>query len=406
MQPHLRYTYDMSGKTISGGGAHGKMADAGKSPVYLIGGDDEYLVTGKAREIIDSLVPVDEQAFGLEVVDGATDTADEALSSLKRCLEALETRGFLGGGKVIWLRDAAYLSPKTKGRSADTPSVAKGRSTDMQKLVDCLVQLIDKGLPPGQKLVITMAKLDGRSALYKTCTRKGNVLEFSLPEKPKEASQQAADLAMQEFKRFGIEVGRETAQILVERVGFDTRHVTNEVQKLVLYVGNRRKVLPEDVRAIVSAVRETAAWDFADSFGERDLSKALRVLRQLMFQKESHMGLIAGLEKRVGALVVLRTAIDMGWVRMPPKGAWGQLDWKGSPEMEEALKCLGKDDPRTIHPFRALKLAEQAQRFTLSELLNARELVAGTREQMVSTGLPPFLILEFLLTKLLARRRT
>lgn len=371
----------------------GKMADAKQASVYLIGGDDEYLVTARAREVVDNLVPAEQQALGLEIVDGRTDTADDAMRCLRQCVEALQTLGFLGGGKVTWLRDAGFLAAGTKGRSKE-----------MQELIDDLVELVDKGLPSGQTLVLTMARLDARSALYKACARRGEVHEFSLPEKSWDACRQAAEVAVQELERSGIRIGRETAQILVERVGFDTRHVTNEVQKLVLYIGKRREVLPEDVLAVVPAVRETAVWDFADSVGERNLAKALKVLRQLMFQKESHIGLMAGLEKRIAMLLVLRTALDRGWASLHGKGTWGELKWGTSPGAEKALECLKTDDRRPIHPYRAFKLAEQAERFTLHELLDAREQAAGAREQMVSTGIPPFLILELLLAGLMGGR--
>lgn len=383
----------MSGNKLAGGAVNGKQADAQRSSVYLIGGDDEYLVTEEARKVIDNLVPVAEQVFGLDVVEGRVATADEAMRSLRKCLESLQTFGFLGGEKVVWLKDAEFL---TAG--------AKDRSKDMQALIDSLVKLIEKKLPSGQTLVISMGKWDKRSALYKVCERQGKIVEFALPEKSNEACQQAADTAMQEFEQAGIGIDRETARILVERVGYDTRHVANEVQKLTLYVGNRCKVQLADVLALVPALRETAAWDLADTVGERDLPKALKVLRQLMFQKESHIGLAAGLEKRIAVLIILRTAMDRGWARLQKRGTWGQLIWEESPEAEKTLGSLGKDNPRTMHPFRAYKLAEQADRFTSRELLSARERVARAREQMVSTGLPPFLLLEMLLIRLIGSR--
>ncbi|MEI6809788.1 MAG: hypothetical protein WCN95_13790, partial [bacterium] len=281
---------------------------------------------------------------------------------------------------------------------------AKARSKAMQALIDAFVKLIDKGLPAGQTLVISMGKWDKRSALYKACERQGKIAEFALSEKSKEACQQAVDTAVQEFKRADIGIDRETAQILVERVGFDTRHVTNEVEKLILYVGKRREVLLADVLALVPALRETAAWDFADTLGDRDLPKALKVLRQLMFQKESHIGLVAGLEKRVALLIIMRTALDRGWARLKKRGTWGELIWEDVPEAEKTLGCLGKDNPRAMHPFRAYKLAEQADRFTARELVNARGRVVGAREQMVTTSLPPFLILELLLVRIIGKK--
>lgn len=394
MPAFLRYTSGMGASRISGAEERGKQSDAGRSPVYLVGGDDEYMVTAKTKEIIDSLVPAAEQVFGLDIIDGRADTADDALRSIRRCLEALLTVGFLGGGKVIWLRDAGFLA-----------AGAKARSRDMQVLVDELVGHINNGLPAGQKLVISMGAIDGRSALYKACTHRGHVFEYGISEKSWEACRQAENTAAQGFRKAGFDADNEVVSVLVERVGFDTRNILNEVQKLILHAGKRRKILLEDILAMVPAVRETAVWDLADAVGERDLSKALNVLHRLMFQKESHIGLAAGLEKRMALLIVLRTAIEKGWARLQRSGSRGQLTWVDSPEAEKALGCLGKDDPRTMHAFRSFKLADQAERFTYRELLNARAKVAVARERMVTSAVPPFLVLELLLVDLTGRKQ-
>ncbi|MEI6969974.1 MAG: DNA polymerase III subunit delta [bacterium] len=385
----------MSGKTVAGGESRGKATNAAPhGNVYLIGGDDEYQASARAREIVDALVPADQQALGLEIIEGRTVNADESMRCLRKCMEALQTMAFMGGGKVVWLRDADFFSVGSKARSAD-----------MQPLVDSLVALIGAGLQPGHKLLITMAKLDGRSALYKVCERCGEVLEFSTVEKPWEVGRQAEDVATKAFKKAGATVGRDTVQALVERAGYDTRQITNEVEKLMIYAGARREVTRADVLALVPAVRETAAWDFADTVMERDLSKASRVLRQLIFQKEAPIGLVAGLEKRVALLIVLRTALDRGWLKVQKRGSWADAIWKSAdPAMEKALGCLGKDDPRTMKPFRVCKLAEQAERFAIAELVKARGLVGGAREQLVSSGIPGPLVLELLLIAILGKR--
>ncbi|MEI6810167.1 MAG: hypothetical protein WCN95_15725, partial [bacterium] len=76
----------MSGNKVAGAAVHGKQTDARPSSVYLIGGEDEYLVTEETRKVIDKLVPAAEQVFGLDIVEGRADTADDGMRSLQKCM--------------------------------------------------------------------------------------------------------------------------------------------------------------------------------------------------------------------------------------------------------------------------------------------------------------------------------
>ena len=74
---------------------------------------------------------------------------------------------------------------------------------------------------------------------------------------------------------------------LVDRVGFDTRQLFNELDKLMLYKGTERQISVADVDAIVSATGEAVIWDFTDAVAERKLGDALRVFRRLFFRRRA-----------------------------------------------------------------------------------------------------------------------
>jgi len=382
-------------KTLAPVGGSDKATAVGQHSIYVFHGNDEFTMNARVKEMIDRLVSPEEQTLGLEIVNGRVDNSDEVSRCLDRCIGALQTPGFLGSGRVVWLRDPDFLAGGKKG----VPS-------DSQERLAALIRILERGLMPGQKLVVSIQEIDERQAFFKTCKRHGEVMEFSVAEKAREATQQTVEFARGELTAAGIRSVNGAIELLVERIGSDTRQIASEVQKVILFLGKRRDVTPDDVLAIVPVVRETAAWDFADSFGSRNLTATLKVLRQLIFQKESHIGLIVGLERRINDLIVLRTAMEREWASLQGSGSWKTVEWHVSTDVSAVLDVLGKDDPRKLNPYRAGKLMEQAVNFSKSELLKARELTIQAREQMVSSGgASPVVMLELLVVRLLGSVR-
>jgi len=72
-----------TGKTLAAFGVTlyvGSMATS----AYLIYGGDEYRVSAKAKEIIEKLLTPEEQAFGLETIDGAVDNSAAGFSAARK----------------------------------------------------------------------------------------------------------------------------------------------------------------------------------------------------------------------------------------------------------------------------------------------------------------------------------
>ncbi|MBU1693463.1 MAG: DNA polymerase III subunit delta, partial [Verrucomicrobia bacterium] len=363
-----------------------KGESAGRQALFLVFGEDEYRVRTRAKELVDGLCPPAEAAFGLEIVDAAVENAAEGILAVRRCLEALRTLGFLGGRKVVWLRDATLF--------------IKDVAEDLKVAVEELTEQIKAGLPAGQTLVVSAQKVFRGSAFFKACQAAGHIEEFEKP-KPWKQTEYARGQVLEAFRGEGLKAAADAVDLFLDRVGSDTRQIIQEAEKLAVYLGDRKDVRQEDVQAVVSLSRESIAWDLADAVGERDLPGALQILRQLIFQGEKPIGLIYSLEGRFREMIVLREALDRNWARVTGEGYGKKLAWKAGPEIEAKLTALGRD-PRVGHPYRNLKLAEQAQRFSLAQLRRGHEWLVRSHEAIVSTTVPAALQLELLLLRLLA----
>ena len=91
-------------------------APAKASPIHFVTGSDEAAVRKAASALARELAP-GADVFGLEIIDGAVDTADAAVKCVQKTIQALLTLPFLGGSKLVWLKNASFLADSVAGRS-------------------------------------------------------------------------------------------------------------------------------------------------------------------------------------------------------------------------------------------------------------------------------------------------
>ena len=363
------------------------MSDA--SRIYLIYGEDEYRVAARTKALIGELVPEADRALGLEVVDGAADTVDEARKALASCFEALQTMGFFGSEKVVWLRSVSFLTKNVVGQSST-----------VKDLVEKLAEMIKSGLPEGSTLVISAGKVNKSYRFYKACKAAGHVEEFAISSKSWESEKDSADFLRSVCQDTGLSMAGNVGKFFIEKVGADSRHIVNEVEKLAVYMGDKKNVELEDIEAVTCSSKTALGWDLTDAIGRRDLTGSLKILKQLIFQRESSIGLLMQINGRIKDLMIYREAIDSGWLSMQGRNAkWGNVP----AAIEEAFTEGFDKDPRKTHPFRMGLLATQAAQFSLRELRICQAAIVRTHRQLVSGSVPQSIALELLLVRMLGK---
>lgn len=357
--------------------------------VKLIHGTDEYMVSHHAHKAVNELCPPAEQTLGLETVNGDCKTIDDAVTALKTCIGALRTVGLFGGQKTVWLRDVSIFKDTVISKN--------------QAVKDLLGQLgedIKKGLPDSQNLIISAPGVDRRSAFYKICLAAGSVDAFDLPEQDYKKKPMIRERAQALFAESACRLGPGALDLFLEKVGTDTRQLVMEAEKLTLYIGDRKEITVQDVKAITSSSADAVMWDFTDALGERRLNESLRVLRQLFFQGESPVGILFAIENLYQNLLQYRAYIDQSWLKVTNGYGASAVQWGSDPAMEALFSSL-ESDPRDIHWFRTAKLGQQALKYSAAELGRCQRRLLKTHEQIVSSGVPQDLLLEMLVIKLI-----
>jgi len=366
---------------------------AGTDSLFLVCGTDEFESSRRARVLVDTLCPEADRAFGLELIEGACDTIEEAVAAIRLCLDALRTVGFFGSSKLIWLRDASFFYDGKPGKYEE-----------VKKAVGGLTEEIKAGLLPGVRLLVSAPQVDKRTAFYKAMDKGGRVEFFNLPEKSYKWDEHAETVVRGMIEEAGLRARPDIIRLIVDRAGNHSRQLFQEVEKLSLYLRDRKDITADDVLDIVSPARERGYGELADAFGKRKLPVALRVARQLLEQKESAVGLIISLENRAHDLLVYQTALTRRWARMAGSEDWPKVEWSASPEAESFFGAL-HNDPRKANPYWAGILARQAMNFRLDELKRIQRGLVEDHGRMTDGSAPAEFLLEWTLIKTLGETR-
>lgn len=361
--------------------------------VYFYCGNDEYLVGLNARKKVDQVCPEAEQSLSLEIIDGSASKIEDAVAAIDQCVAGFRTMGLFGGKKVVWFREVAFFKNAVIMKNADVKRLLGELSKDLKA-----------GLAEDQILILSAPGIDKRSAFYKSLKDIVEIQEYDIPERDYEARPVALKRAISLFKREGYSIDSDAADLFIDRAGFETRQIMNEVEKLVLFKGDDKRIALHDVQLMTSASGEAVAWDFTDAIAERKLGEAIRIYRALLFQKQTAIGLIIQIESLYQNLLRFREYMQAGWLRMNGN----RIQWSSDQEIDDYFSAM-PDDPRKMHWFRASKFANQAAPYSVNRLAASKRLVVDTHERMLSGGsIPHDLMLETLLAKLCAppqRRR-
>ena len=328
----------------------GSVAAAPKAPIHLVCGSDDLTALRKAEELVATLCPPEEQAFGLETIvpGGEEKTADVVTAILQNTMQALLTAPFLGGRKTVYLKGAPFFDPLTD----------PGRFADVKTATARMVDILKAGLPDGVSFVLLTNKVNKSTTFYKTFLAVGSVHEFNEATKPAEAADAFLPRLDELLAARNLTLRGDAHAAFVARVGYNLRLAESEIEKLSLYLGDRTDITLADVQRMVASYKTSAFWEFANAFCTTNLVATLDVLRRLLAQNESPVALLVNLQNSLRDMTILSDCLTRGWAKLSGDRF---LRWQVPPEGEAVLARLSSD-PRKLVPFAAAQKASRAAR--------------------------------------------
>jgi DNA polymerase-3 subunit delta len=374
-----------------------KMPAVQPSSPTLICGDDEFAVKARAKQLhqqwCDELGGMDH-----ETIEAAVANSGEALTALARLREALQTLPFFGSGKVIWLRDCTFLGDE---RAASAQAVTE----TLNDLAEELKQF-DWSRNSGIRLLISAGKVDKRKTFFKTLDKIGTVETFSGWSVDDRDWAERAEVAARAAVRLRQkEISEEALAELVSRVGPHPRQLDNEIEKLCLFAGDRKKLEVADVAAICTRNNTARAFALGDALGDRDLPRLLQRLDEELWEiksssQKSEIGLLYGLIAKVRAMLLLKEMLREGWIK--PEMDYHRFKAQLERVPADQLPADKRFNPLALNPYVLYKALPQAKKYSPGELIRAMDLLLRCNQRLVSSGLDEALVLQQTLVQIIA----
>lgn len=421
-----------------------------RAPQLLLLFGDDLQVDAACRTIVDQLVPQDQRGFNLERFDGRSVPWDQIEASLntppffpgKKVIwvenvtyfTSQEQKGELGEGvfhawgegkqdeavrllldllavegwtQEQWeqLQSASSLGPLIDLLEADG---AEAREDTQALLAYCrykgmdlnqrhgargnrLAELLDDGLPPWDLLLMTAVQVDRRTRLYKRLEEMGAVLPLVIERdrSGRISRENLTEFISQRLRQAGKTIESQAREMILLRAGDELRGLREELEKLVLYVGERSTIRTQDVDLIFADRGEGWVFDLTRSIGERNALAALAHLARLLTQGEHPLKLLGTIAAEVRKLLAARQLLD-GELR----GRWK----RGMSYQQFQQNVLTTGAPvLTRNPYGDYMCFQRADQFSLQEL---RAHLAGIHEadfRLKSAANNPRLVMEKLI---------
>jgi DNA polymerase-3 subunit delta len=457
-------------------------------PVYLIYGE-ELLTKGAFDALLTALMPAPERSINYEPLDGTHENIHDVISRVNtfsllpgtKVVGLRESRIFYARQDKDQLLDNAKKAfeddnlKKAAGHllnlmgifnfsfeDMDKPSRKKSLGTGNTPGTDDLwldeiitycrqndlavpvarddariLQLaVEKGFPQSNHLIITADTVDKRRGLFKTLSSKGMIVDCSVPKGARRADQIAQESVLVEKKNSILAAGGKTMNqatylALYEMTGFDLRTFCNNLEKLIIWVGDRTEITIKDVASILQRTKKDPIYELTNALANRSADSALFFLDSILSSGIHPLQVLSALVNQVRKLLLakgfVKSPLGKGWQSACPYAYFqkqimpaiveydsellDQLDkWQnmlnaetiapktGSPKKGKKTKSKATTDllvaKNPKNPYPIYLLLKKSDGFSQDKLISDAEVLAAADKKLKTSSQSPKLVLE------------
>jgi len=314
--------------------------------VYFLYGPETFYHIEAIRSLTKICINEENRDFNLETFDARS-------SNVNNWLESIKTLPFLGGTKLVIVRNLHDAIPKDEGA---------------QSLIDYCSNPI-----AGTCLVITADKIDRKRKIYKALTKvKGAVA----CEAPKENV--LVTWIRDKAKNQGYSMSTNAARALVNRVGAHPGVLVQELNKTLIYVGKNKEVSEKEVQEVVGETRLETIFSLTDALKNKNPHKALELLNNQLDHGEEPIKI-------------------MGMIAWQFRVIWEVKNYQQrNIPSNQIAKTMG------VNPFMVEKTLQYTKNFSCQQLRSAYLQLIRADRSLKSTSQDPIFVMQTLILELTA----
>jgi DNA polymerase-3 subunit delta len=177
--------------------------------------------------------------------------------------------------------------------------------------------------------------------------------------------------------------------MILLRTGEDLRGLQQELEKLLLYIGDQPAVRVQDLEAILTDRGEGWIFDLTHAIADRNVVAAVSHLARLLAQGEHPLRLLATMTSEIRKLLAARQLIDG-----PLRGRW-----KRNMTYQQFQQTVIRDASSLLlrNPYAEYMCFQRAEKFSVGALRYCLAQIYESDLRLKSSGNQPRLLMERLI---------
>lgn len=313
---------------------------------YVLVGDEVFFRDRCRAALIQHLVPTELRDFSMHDLDLAD-------TSIAEILDLARTPSLMAPFQVFFIRGVKALYGRGSHQEEFAAIAEYSRNPNPDAV---LIFVADHISIPADARRIDMQDKDRYERIRETLGEYCTIIELARVEES-----DGIRWVVEHAAKEAVKVDADAARELVDALGADMMLVSNELEKLILFVGQKQRVTIGDVETMVLAAKQRSLYELTDAISSKDRGRALSVLDALLLSEEGeeaaigHIYMLARtfrqmlviLEKNVRDSRAIWQALWQGF-RVPPFAAEDVIRqarrYKSRRELSRALRLLARAD--------------------------------------------------------------
>lgn len=251
-----------------------------------------YLFYGENTFMIDTYIKKIKKSF-TELLPGINYISIDE-NNIENLISDIATPAFGYDKKLILVKNSNLFKKEAKTK--------KTKLSEIQEKIEEYIKENIEEIKNSIVLIFIEENAD-KNELYKTVETIGNVCNFEslkgyeLVKKLKSIS-----------SAYGVNVEENTLKYFIELVGTDMQENINELRKLIEYTGKDGTITKEDIDKLTIRKIDAVIFDLTDSLGNKNINRAINVLKDLLYNKEPIQRILIMLYNHFKKLYVIKLA--------------------------------------------------------------------------------------------------
>ena len=328
-------------------------------PVLLMFGAEEFLLDEAYVQLKTTLCKDETAQYDMEIIDAEDINSNQVYDKI---VDSCYAYPFVSEKRIVIVKHFEKLtSGRISKKNQENPALSKYLSNPQPTTFLIILSSDDKlnGAGSATKKVKADKPAKALPFPYGLILDKFEYIEFPIIYESK-----YPDWLQKRCGKFGKEIKADAVELLVAQTNTSLRDLNNELQKILLYIGDKKQITAQDVAFIAGASRVNNVFELQKAVGKRQLSKTLSIIENMLAYERQEMLIITMLTRYFVILFKLIEEAGKGQNQYQLAGKAGVSPYF----INEYLEALNNYTPQEIeNSFIELCKADEALKTTTTD---------------------------------------